>query len=211
MPKIKIKNKYGLLTPVKYIGIGKDRAHFAIWLFKCDCGSFVKEALSVVHRGRRKSCGCLNINNKHNLKHGCKYKRVYRIWQLMKVRCYSKNHIAYERYGGRGIKVCKRWMKFENFLADMGEPPALEYTLDRINNNKGYFLKNCKYSTKKEQNRNARSNINYTINGKTKCLSAWAEFYNMSYFLVWDRVRKQGWDLKRALTESIHKEKQRTT
>lgn len=210
MVAIKIRAKYGMLTPVHYVGQGKNKARYAIWIFRCDCGNLVEEALSVVHRGRRQSCGCLKYGNKFNLKHGCRNKRVYRIWSQMKIRCSSSKHIAYSRYGGRGIKVCARWQRFENFLADMGEPPSDKHTLDRINNNKGYSPKNCKYSTRKEQNRNARTNILYTIKGQTRCLSEWAELYGVPYLRTWDRVRKSGWNVEQALTEPCHIEKART-
>ena len=80
----------------------------------------------------------------------------YRAWRSMKQRCYNPENKFFYRYGGRGIKVCKRWHKSENFLADMGKKPAPNLSLERINNNKGYSPANCKWATQKEQiaNRN---------------------------------------------------------
>ena len=80
---------------------------------------------------------------------------TYHTWIGMKTRCSNKNHIAYKNYGGRGIKVCERWLKFENFLEDMGERPK-GLTIDRENNDGNYEPGNCKWSTTKEQNRNGR-------------------------------------------------------
>lgn len=71
----------------------------------------------------------------------------------MKARCYNPGSASYHRYGGRGIKVCKRWMKFENFYADMGDPPK-ELSLDRMNNERGYSPSNCRWATRSEQAKN---------------------------------------------------------
>jgi hypothetical protein len=73
----------------------------------------------------------------------------------MKMRCFNKGHIAYKDYGGRGITVCERWLKFENFLADMGERPD-GLTLDRKDCNKNYAADNCRWATPAEQIHNRR-------------------------------------------------------
>lgn len=80
---------------------------------------------------------------------------TYRSWRAMKQRCLCKNHVAYLRYGGNGIEICKSWDKFENFLHDMGKRPSNK-TLDRINRDKGYYKSNCRWSTKSEQQKNRR-------------------------------------------------------
>lgn len=84
--------------------------------------------------------------------------RCYLSWVSMKQRCLNFKHQFYSNYGGRGIKVCKRWLQFENFYADMGERPRGK-TLDRINVNKNYCKSNCKWSTKKQQESNKRRNL----------------------------------------------------
>lgn len=190
----------------------KNKHGYNCWKFKCDCGKTIICTGSEVWRERRKSCGCYRkeVNAVANLKHGCKGKRIYRIWSGMKQRCGNSSHTAYSRYGGRNIKVCRRWYKFENFLKDMGYPPSWDYTLDRVNNSLGYCLKNCRWASKKEQNRNSRANIRYTVEGKTKCLAEIAEDHNLNYFTLWTRLRKRGWSLTRALNEPLHTEKVRS-
>jgi len=95
-----------------------------------------------------------------NYRHGHKSKNgraspTYNSWRMMKTRCQNSNFPYYKDYGGRGIKVCERWMNFENFLTDMGERPE-NTTLDRINNDGNYEPGNCRWATRKEQRRNQR-------------------------------------------------------
>lgn len=77
------------------------------------------------------------------------------IWSNMLNRCHNESHEAYKNYGGRGIAVCKRWLKFDNFLADMGPRPG-KLTLDRKNNDGNYTPRNCRWATRKQQAANRR-------------------------------------------------------
>lgn len=123
-----------------------------------------------------------------NRTHGMRYTKEYSTWSSMMRRCHSPVNQAYKNYGGRGIKVCKRWHKFENFYADMGKKP-LGVDLDRIDNNKGYFLKNCRWTSRKENIRNTRVVIKITIKGVTKCAAEWAEIIGEERHLVLKRYR----------------------
>lgn len=111
--------------------------------------------------GGTQSCGCLQRDRAKydpvpTKTHGMSRTRIYNIWKGMLARCYSTKADNYLRYGGRGIAVVARWHTFELFLLDMGEPPSIEYSLDRQNNNLGYFKDNCRWATLQEQAANKR-------------------------------------------------------
>jgi len=169
-------------------------------IYKCLCGKEFETDCTSVNRGYTKSCGCLR---KGNLKHGHAIgsirSKTLSAWCTLVFRCNNPNYHHYADYGGRGITVCKRWLKFENFLADMGEVPE-GMQIDRINNELGYSKENCRWVTPKENSRNRRSNRIYTVNGKTACLAEHCEDAGLVYRLALGRVSR-GWSIERALTE----------
>ena len=128
---------------------------------------------------------------------------IYRVWANMKQRCYNENNTAYERYGGAGITVCKRWHSFDNFYADVGDPPT-GMTLDRVNNKKGYSPSNCRWASYTAQARNSTRAVLVSIEGVTRCLTAWCEVTGISYGLFKAR-RAAGWPLEEALTRAPRK------
>jgi len=146
-------------------------------------------------------------NNNNGFKHGHNRKNkrsgTYISWDSMIQRCNNPSNSAYKNYGGRGIKVCKRWLKFENFLEDMGNRP-IGKTLNRIDNNKEYSSENCKWSTIKEQQRNMRNNHFIRYNNKEQCISALAEEYDINPQVLCGRL-KLGWPIKKALITPIEK------
>lgn len=206
--KNKIGDVFGLLTiiaPADPYVRNKTR-----WLCRCTCGREITTYQSHLRQGTAKSCGCTReaARLKAITAHGQSRSSIYKNWSAMKIRCSNPNHESYPDYGGRGITVCERWEKFENFLADMGERPTPKHEVDRIDNDKGYSPENCRWATRKEQNRNKRDNRFITINNETKCLSEWCEIYGTTFMLVETRL-KHGWKILDALTEPPNKNRSR--
>jgi len=123
---------------------------------------------------------------------GSKTKPIYHSWASMLSRCRSLSHKNYATYGGRGIKVCERWLSFENFLSDMGNPPA-GHTLDRIDNNGNYEPSNCRWATRKEQAENRNATTWITINGDKMCLNDWSRWVGLYHGVIRHRKYKLGW------------------
>jgi hypothetical protein len=156
--KIEVKSgdKYGRLTVIKEVEptIPKHRNI----LCSCDCGNQKIITLNNLRTNKITSCGC--YRNQQNLirsiTHGLSKTVEYQTWKRMRQRCYNTNYIRYKDWGGRGIKVCDRWLNsFENFLQDMGERPK-GTSLDRINNDGNYEPTNCRWATMVEQRNNQR-------------------------------------------------------
>lgn len=134
-------------------------------------------------------------------KHGVWYDtKSYRSWCRMRQRCNNKNCRDYRWYGAKGIRVCKRWDEYLNFIVDMGEPPTRYHTIDRINSKKNYCKSNCRWVTQSEQVRNCSSNIRLTYKGKTLILSEWAKELGLSEGMIRQRIKKLKWSTKRALS-----------
>lgn len=134
--------------------------------------------------------------------HGMRSSSEYRIWCNMRYRCLVPLDPAFKDYGGRGIGVCERWMKFENFIADMGPRPSSKHSLDRFPNNDGnYEPGNCRWATKSQQQRNTRKSKMLTFAGETLTLPDMAEKYGLRPKLLRRRL-EHGWAIEKALTEA---------
>lgn len=202
--------RFGRWLVVKLSHISKHRV--SVYKCTCDCGISKEVLRTSLINGRSKSCGCWNLESlkqrQNRLTHGHsvggKTSRTYNSWMTMSNRCRCANYPGYKDYGGRGIKVCKRWGKFENFLEDMGERPSGK-SLDRINNNKGYSKNNCQWATDKEQARNSRHNNNITYKGKTQCLKAWEEELKLPSGILSNRINRSKWSVEKSLTRPVIK------
>src|ERR1035437_4124275 len=152
---------FNYLSVLSYAG--KNAAKENMWRCKCVCGAIVILRTKVLPRGLTKSCGCMKseIISKTHIKHGHTshndiLNRTYQSWISMKQRCDNPKRNQFKDYGGRGIKICDRWLaSYENFLADMGERPE-GLTLERNNVNGNYEPLNCRWATRKDQSNNKR-------------------------------------------------------
>lgn len=144
-----------------------------------------------------------------NKSHGKSRTREYIIWSSMKLRCKNINNPCYKDYGGRGITYDPSWEKFENFWYDMGETYKNNLTLERIDNDKGYYKDNCKWACRKEQGRNRRTSVMITYKDATKCLSDWARFYNINRGTLYSRVIEMGWDFDKAVNVPVKTKKRK--
>ena len=114
------------------------------------------------------------------------------VWRGMRNRCYNVNQKSYKDYGGRGIKVCDRWLGengFSNFLNDMGEPPV-GYSIERVNNDGDYEPSNCKWANRAEQVCNKRNSKHLTANGETKTMAEWARILGCQPSAILYRLKK---------------------
>jgi len=159
-------------------------------LFNCDCGAKKSILLKNVERGRSTSCGC-NKRNIFGISRN-EYKIISQTYYKIKHRCYVETDIGYQTYGGRGIKVCDRWLSdihvFIKWAINSDWKQGL--TIDRIDVNGDYEPNNCKWSTMKEQARNRRSNVVFEHNGESHCIKEWCEIIGIAPHLPYIRYQR---------------------
>jgi hypothetical protein len=183
------------------------------WCAQCDCGALVTD--SACHLRKRTSCGshaCRKTRSDGNGGHAShdKSKRPpeYNVWCSMRKRCRNPNSDDFGRYGGRGIAVCARWDRFDNFLADMGRRPSPKHSLDRIDNDGDYEPGNCRWVTSKEQMRNRRDNVWMSYGNGRAILADWARLTGLPEKVLQSRKRL-GWSDERALTTPPRRDRRR--
>jgi len=187
--------QYNMLTVLG--DAGKNKHAKLLWLVRCECGTETVKIASTVRSGRTRSCGCLA--RRGNIVHGQKRHPLYSTWCNLRTRCDNPNNPAYKNYGARGIDYDPRWSDFMVFLQDVGEKPFSAASLDRINNDQGYYPDNIRWATRITQRRNSRAISPVTIDGVTKLVTDWCKVYGITIGGVHRRLR-QGEDIVSALT-----------
>ena len=152
-----IGKTFGRLTVIGFAG--RSNVGEYLWRCHCLCGKDTTVKSQKLRLGYTKSCGCLKVEMRRYIRiHGMRKSREYQTWIGMKARCSNPHSGYFKNYGGRGIKVCDRWLKdFPNFFSDLGPRPE-GYSLDRIDSNGNYEPSNCRWASIKTQQRNKRSN-----------------------------------------------------
>lgn len=182
-----------------------NRGQYVYWKCVCDCGREVEARSHSLLNGSKKSCGCYQreVASKwasrpdfRRTTHGMTHTRLYRIHKGMMARCYNKNHMHYRHYGGRGIKVCEEWKKFENFAQWASESGYAEgLSIERIDNDGNYCPENCTWIPVEDQPKHRRTNTIITVDGEQMTLSECSRRYGIPLSTVIYRS-KHGWDVK---------------
>lgn len=201
--------RFGRLIALEYVGRKNNRT---LWKCRCDCGNESIAGYSNLVNGITRSCGCLEKENLAYIqKHSCHRKSasrefeqtlsehpLYGLWSSMLTRCYNKSRNSYKHYGGRGIKVCDRWLPenkgFENFLNDMGPRPSLKHTIDRIDVNGDYCPENCRWATIIQQSNNKTDSVLVYYMGRRVYLKDICKKLRMNYSTVAHQLLK-GFDI----------------
>ena len=161
-------HRSGRLVAIRWSGKSNARGN-RLWLCQCDCGN--TNYITTVDQLRSKhvkSCGCDQFSGLSQYRHGGTHTHLYSVWCNMFARCTNPNNNSYKDYGGRGIKICKRWNDFANFLADVGQRPHPDLSFDRIDNDGNYEPGNVHWATKSEQMKNRRKGWNRKQSAETR-------------------------------------------
>ena len=181
-----VGKKYGKLTVVKEVG--RDRRGIR-YECECECGGIAQNVSGRdLRTGHKTSCGCRHGDRRRT--HGMAGTGPYYAWGNMKKRCNNRNNPDYHSYGGRGIKYCPKWERFEGFWEDMKDGYSSDLTLDRIDVNGDYCKENCRWITLKEQENNRTNNKIINYKGKDLTLSQIADITGSNYNSIQNRLRK---------------------
>lgn len=195
MNRLDLRNqRFGFLTAL-YPTEKRYRGN-VYWHCICECGKEVDVLGVSLKGGNTQSCGCKKkLHIKHGYNRGNKPDRLYSIWTAMKSRCQQVTHPEYYRYGGRGITICDSWnnsfIEFKDWALAHGYSHELQ--LDRIDNNKGYFPENCRFISRKENCNNREYNVRVYFRGAKRTPSEIAEMTGLSYYTIYQRIKKLKW------------------
>lgn len=169
---------------------------------KCACGIIKDVRIGTLVSGESKGCfrcghfkhGMAKRNNLRNSE--------YSAWMDMHGRCNNKNHPSYRVYGGRGIRISRRWHDFIKFISDMGKKPSRKYSLDRIDVNGDYEIHNCRWATRDTQDNNRQNTKKLSYLDQTKSYSQWEKSCGLSHGVLWHRL-SNGWSIEKSLKTPV--------
>lgn len=187
-------------TRLLVVGYAGARNGHSRWYCLCDCGNITCVERRSLIEHKTVSCSCFRFEQLAATQqagrgtHHMSGTKEFRTWCAIRTRCNNPANKTYVHYGGRGIKVCDRWLEsFENFFEDMGYAPSSQYTIERVDNDGNYAPDNCVWATNKEQSRNKRSTRYITIEGTTKSLCEWAELRGVDADRIGARINQCKW------------------
>lgn len=206
-----IGQRFGRLTVIDEAGDSKHEKNCHVkWLCQCDCGKVVSVKSNSLRNGATLSCGCYHSDRviETHTKHGMCAHRLYGIYRGMIQRCNNPNAPRYDRYGGRGITVCDEWQGKQGFTTfcnwALSNGYKEEYTIDRIDNDKGYSPDNCRWADKETQENNKCTNHYVTYCGQKKTLSQWGRINGLKKSTIQGRIYR-GWNEIDAITLPVVK------
>lgn len=191
----------GRLTVICFAGINPR----SMWRCRCECGKECEVATKYLTSGRTVSCGCVRAEKASTLAktHGKSKRPEHKVWKKIRQRCTNESNLSFPNYGGRGIKMCSRWLNsFEAFIEDMGERPSRDHSIERIDNDGDYEPSNCIWATKDVQSRNTRRTVFVVYRGERHKLCDLCDSRGMRTATVRSRI-KSGWGVERAIDTPI--------
>jgi len=200
---------FGKLTVIEFAGLRprRDGHRAAWWHCRCECGITVECRANTLANGDKRACTPRCKNLRHGHAADKQLTPEYHCWTAIKYRCNNPRFHAYSRYGGRGIRVCKRWMEsFENFLSDMGPRPYSMRSIDRIDNDGNYEPSNCRWATNEQQQNNRSDCTIIEHDGIKQSATQWSRQLGISIDAIYGRI-KAGWDTERILTTPLRKQR----
>jgi len=192
--------RFGRLVVLERAENAKDGS--ICWKCKCDCGKIIVTRANSLRMNRTKSCGCLQ-KEYFKTSHKESKTKFYKLWHGIIERCENSTNGSYKNYGAKGITICEEWHNYENFknwALNNGYKEGL--SIDRIDNNKGYYPENCRWVTFIKQQNNKKDNHYITYNGKTQSISDWARELGTKYYTIHARI-KRGWTEEEAISIPI--------
>lgn len=190
---------FGKLTVLSHSGQSTKWGR-PLWNCRCTCGNVVQKSSQHLIGGSTSSCGkreCrIGFVDGHRKSITCNS------WKAMVRRCTNPKANNYEKYGGRGITVCSRWLDFKNFLVDLGERPSPTFTLERKDSNGNYCPENCCWADKTTQTRNRGCSKTLTFEGQTLPVIEWSKLKSIPLSVIYQRMARN-WDAEKILTKPI--------